>query len=240
MPPRCICLWYWFDFVEFVHDITALIHVKSAQVASRNVHVYIMFISEVKMYLFFTITEGKYNSLTQWNTACSWWKGELIDNPSGLQFFERLKSTYYYGQFALSLGKESPYILFKLHPLNTNMLLIWNFSLAFSGSILRFILRGLTSHLHQKFVCIFIWQEISNQRKWSAAPSASGSCLFIADRYQRISLRVIRDLSEISRGGGGIINLGSEMRWSIPAMGVKFVNPPLELGLKYHDPPPLV
>ena len=30
------------------------------------------------------------------------------------------------------------------------------------------------------------------------------------------------------------------MRWSIPAMGVKFVNPPLELGLKYHDPPPLV
>ena len=105
-------------------------------------------------------------------------------------------------------------------------------------------IKGFDFTLHQKFVCIFIWQEISNQRKWSAAPSASGSCLFIADRYQRISLRVIRDLSDISRGGGGrwevgIINLGSEMSWSISAMGVKFVNPPLELGLKYHDPPPL-
>ena len=191
MPPRCVCLWYWFDFVEFVHDITALIHIKSAQVASRNVHVYIMFISEVKMYLFFTITEGKYNSLTQWNTACSWWKGELIDNPSGLQFFERLKSTYYYGQFALSLGKESPYILFKLHPLNTNMLL--NYMEFFSGLLMvhmKVHIKGFDFTLHQKFVCIFIWQEISNQRKWSAAPSASGSCLFIADRYQRISLVV--------------------------------------------------
>ena len=25
------------------------------------------------------------------------------------------------------------------------------------------------------------------------------------------------------------------MRWPIPAMGVKFSNPPLDLGLKYHD-----
>ena len=51
----------------------------------------------------------------------------------------------------------------------------------------------------------------------------------------------ISDLSEISRGGGGvgILNLGSEIRWPIPAMGVKFANPPLELGLKYHDPPHL-
>ena len=52
-----------------------------------------------------------------------------------------------------------------------------------------------------------------------------------------------RDLSEISRGEGGgvgILNLGSEIRWPIPAMGVKFANPPLELGLRYHDPPPLV
>ena len=38
----------------------------------------------------------------------------------------------------------------------------------------------------------------------------------------------------------GILNLGSEMRWHIPAMGVKFANPPLDLSLKYHDPPPLV
>ena len=53
---------------------------------------------------------------------------------------------------------------------------------------------------------------------------------------------LIRDLSEIIRGEGGvgILNLGSEIRWPIPAMGAKFANPPHELGLKYHDPPPLV
>ena len=55
----------------------------------------------------------------------------------------------------------------------------------------------------------------------------------------------VRDLSEISEGGCGgggvgILHLGSEMRWPIPAIGVKFTNPPLILGLKYHDPPPLV
>ena len=49
----------------------------------------------------------------------------------------------------------------------------------------------------------------------------------------------LRDLSEISRGKGvGILNVGSEMSWPIPAMGVKFANPPHDLGLKYHDPPP--
>ena len=37
----------------------------------------------------------------------------------------------------------------------------------------------------------------------------------------------------------GISNLGSEIRRPIPAMGVKFANPPLELGLKYNDPPHL-
>ena len=56
---------------------------------------------------------------------------------------------------------------------------------------------------------------------------------------------LLRDLSEISRGEGGrgavgILNLGSEMRWPIPAMGGKFAYPPLDLGLQYHDPPPLV
>ena len=42
-------------------------------------------------------------------------------------------------------------------------------------------------------------------------------------------------------GGGGvrILNLGPEIRWPTHAMGVKFDNPPLELGLKYHDPPHL-
>ena len=30
----------------------------------------------------------------------------------------------------------------------------------------------------------------------------------------------------------GILNLGLEVRWPTPAMGVKFANPPLELGLK--------
>ena len=53
----------------------------------------------------------------------------------------------------------------------------------------------------------------------------------------------LRDLSEIRRQGGGevgILNLGSGMRLPIPAMGMKFANPPLELDLKYHDPHPLV
>ena len=63
---------------------------------------------------------------------------------------------------------------------------------------------------------------------------------FFHDKTQREieNLLIMRDLSEISRGGGGlgILNLGSEIRWPIPAMGVKFANPPLELGLKYHDP----
>ena len=36
-----------------------------------------------------------------------------------------------------------------------------------------------------------------------------------------------------------ILNLGSEIRWPIPAVGVKFTNPSLELDLKYHDPPHL-
>ena len=38
----------------------------------------------------------------------------------------------------------------------------------------------------------------------------------------------------------GILNLGSEIRRPIPAMGVIFANPLLDLGQKYHDPPPLV
>ena len=41
-------------------------------------------------------------------------------------------------------------------------------------------------------------------------------------------------------GEVAILNLGSEMRLPIPAMGMKFANPPLELDLKYHDTPPLV
>ena len=40
-------------------------------------------------------------------------------------------------------------------------------------------------------------------------------------------------------GGVGILNLGSEIRWPIPSMGAKLANPPLKLGLKYHDPPHL-
>ena len=55
---------------------------------------------------------------------------------------------------------------------------------------------------------------------------------------------LVRDLPEIRRGGRGgegvgILNLGSEMRLPTPVIGVKFSNHPLELGLKYHDPPHL-
>ena len=50
-----------------------------------------------------------------------------------------------------------------------------------------------------------------------------------------------RDLSEISRGEGvGILNLGAEIRRPIPVVGLKFANPPLELGLKDHEPPHLI
>ena len=58
---------------------------------------------------------------------------------------------------------------------------------------------------------------------------------FVAQRTM-----TIRDLSEISRGEGGgvgLLNLGLELRWPIPTMRVKFANPPLDLGLKYHDLP---
>ena len=43
---------------------------------------------------------------------------------------------HYYGQFALSLGKESPYIFSKFNPLNMNTLLIRTLSMALSVSIL--------------------------------------------------------------------------------------------------------
>ena len=55
----------------------------------------------------------------------------------------------------------------------------------------------------------------------------------VSGRYKK----ALMDLSEITGWGRGvgILNLHSEMRWPIPAMGVKFSNPPLDLGLKYHD-----
>ena len=52
----------------------------------------------------------------------------------------------------------------------------------------------------------------------------------------RTSNLLLRELSEISRGDGSL-NLSLEMRWPILAMWVKFANPRIELGLKYHDPP---
>ena len=55
---------------------------------------------------------------------------------------------------------------------------------------------------------------------------------FFSKSQNRIFFKGVRDLSEISRGGGvGIFNLGSEIRWPIPAMGMKFANPPLALSL---------
>ena len=53
-----------------------------------------------------------------------------------------------------------------------------------------------------------------------------------------------RDLSEISSGGRGggrggnfKFGFGNEVTHATPAMGVKFADPPLELGLKFHYPP---
>ena len=51
---------------------------------------------------------------------------------------------------------------------------------------------------------------------------------------------MFRDLSEISRGGGGgHFKLGFGNEVTHPCNGSEFANPPLELGLKYHDPPHL-
>ena len=36
-----------------------------------------------------------------------------------------IQTSHYYGQFALSLGKENPYIFSKLNLLNTDILLMW-------------------------------------------------------------------------------------------------------------------
>ena len=41
-----------------------------------------------------------------------------------------IQTPHYYGQFALSLGKENPYIFFKLNPLNTDTPLIQTLSMA--------------------------------------------------------------------------------------------------------------
>ena len=40
-----------------------------------------------------------------------------------------IRTTHYYGQFALSLGKENPYIFSKFNPLNTGTPFIWTFSI---------------------------------------------------------------------------------------------------------------
>ena len=42
-----------------------------------------------------------------------------------LQSNPALRTPRYYGQFALSLGKESPYIFSKFNPLNTDIMVIW-------------------------------------------------------------------------------------------------------------------
>ena len=50
------------------------------------------------------------------------------------------RTLHYYGQFALSLGKENPYILSKFNPLNTDTLFIRTLSMVPSP----FALPGLT------------------------------------------------------------------------------------------------
>ena len=50
------------------------------------------------------------------------------------------RTLHYYGQFALSLGKESPYILFKFNPLNTDAF-YGPFSVRTNGVWLSFVLR---------------------------------------------------------------------------------------------------
>ena len=47
-----------------------------------------------------------------------------------------IQTPHYYGQFALSLGKESPYIFSKFNLLNTDTLLRLTFSMAPSVTVL--------------------------------------------------------------------------------------------------------
>ena len=47
-----------------------------------------------------------------------------------------IRTPHYYGQFALSLGKESPYIFSKFDPLNTNAPSIRTLSMVPSVSVL--------------------------------------------------------------------------------------------------------
>ena len=47
-----------------------------------------------------------------------------------------IRKPHYYGQFALSLGKESPYFFSKFNPLNTDTSSIWTLSMAPSMPVL--------------------------------------------------------------------------------------------------------
>ena len=57
-----------------------------------------------------------------------------VDSQSMNTLF--MQSAHYYGQFALSLGKESPYIFSKFNLLNTDTLLRLTFSMAPSVTVL--------------------------------------------------------------------------------------------------------
>ena len=53
---------------------------------------------------------------------CPWGKKALTFS---LKSTRLIRTPHYYGQFALSLGKESPYSFPKFNPLNTDIPLIW-------------------------------------------------------------------------------------------------------------------
>ena len=55
----------------------------------------------------------------------------------------------------------------------------------------------------------------------------------------KLTLGTCQKLAGGSGGGGNFIfGFGNEM--THPCNGSEIANPPLDLGLKYHDPPPLV
>ena len=60
-------------------------------------------------------------SLLRNSLLCPWGKKALTFS---LKSTRLIRTPHYYGQFALSLGKESPYIFSKVNPLNTDTSLL--------------------------------------------------------------------------------------------------------------------
>ena len=84
-----------------------------------------------KLLLLWTLT------ITYLRTLFQSWLTLLPPNPAfAFRDTHLIQTPHYHGLFALSLGKESPYIFSKFKPLNKDTPLIWIFSMASSVPLL--------------------------------------------------------------------------------------------------------